>query len=364
MIRQIRLQNFRSHVDFLTDFSPGITVLIGENGIGKTSVIEAIYIALKGKSWRSNFQEILREEKKNPLKISSKSRDIFSKITPQIPNKNVAEWWRIDLLFSDQEKRVVKFFNNKKQFEIDGQIFARLPKKMQKSVVLFEPNDLQLLYGSPSRRRDFFDRFINEIFPDHQTFLNKFEKVLRQRNNLLKKENFDKNELFIWDLQFADLSEKISSRRKEITKILNENLTKKYQEISGKTDEISLKYLPGGPSSRKVILQKLSENENLFMTKIGAQKDDFQFFMNQKNAKTSASRGENRTIIFAILAEQIAILREKFGEVFAILDDIDSELDAKHKENLYQLAALADNNLFATTLEFSHAKNVNVIEIK
>lgn len=346
MIRQIRLQNFRSYADLSVEFQPGITVFIGENGIGKTSIIEAIYIALKGKSWRSNFQEILRQQK--TAENSTKKSD----------------WWRIDLFYSDGEQCVVKFFQNKKQFEIDGKTFTRLPKKNQKPVILFEPNDLQLLYGSPSRRRDFFDRFIAEIFSDYQTILNKFQKVLRQRNNLLKQEKIDKNELFIWDLQFADLSEKISDRRKKITKILNENLAKKYAEISGKNDEIFLKYIPGGPISRKEILQKLGQSERFFPTKIGAQKDDFAFFLNQKNAKTSASRGENRTIIFSILAEQIEILREKFGEVFAILDDMDSELDSQHKKNLYQLAALADNNLFATTLEFSGAKNVNVIKIK
>ncbi len=328
MISNLRVQNFRVHDDYALNFNKGVTVITGPNGSGKTSLIEAIYMALSGKSWRSNFTEILR-----------------------VVDDGSADWWRVDLTLHDGETRTVKFLNDKKSFEIGGKSFARLPVKLKKPIVLFEPNDLQLLYGSPARRRQFFDRFISELLPEHQTNLNKFERILRQRNNLLKKEA-GRDELFVWDLQFSDLSEKISRARREILKQINQNLGQKYTEIAGKFDAVNLKFLAGGPLNSREIMAELSNQKFYQATPIGAQKDDVKFLLNKKLAKTAASRGENRTIIFAILARQIEILRETNPEVFVILDDIDSELDDIHKKNLYKLSALSDNNLFATTLNF------------
>jgi len=351
MISKIRVQNFRSHQDFSLEFKKGITVITGANGSGKTSLIEAIYIALNGKSWRSNFDEILRNDK-----------------------GKIADWWRIDLEFYDGERRTIKFLHDKnsikkkKIFEINNKTFARLPTKNKKPIVLFEPGDLQLLYGSPSRRRDFFDRFIAEVSPIHQTNLNKFERVLRQRNNLLKSGFANAENLFVWDLQFADLSEKISRARQEFIDKINQNINAKYCEIADQNNEnnqseIKLKFLPSGSMKTGEILAELRKiGANNFATPIGAQKDDIRFLLNRKNAKTSASRGENRTIIFAILAMQVEILKEKFGEAYVILDDIDSELDRTRKDNLYKIETFNENNLFATTLEF-YGKCANQVKL-
>lgn len=341
MISRLRVQNFRSHRDFSAEFADGVTVITGPNGSGKTSLIEAIYLALAGKSWRSNFAEILRTA-----------------------NNRTADWWRVDVAFADGEKRVVKFADGAKSFAVGGKTFARLPARAKKPVVLFEPNDLQLLYGSPARRRDFFDRFIAEISPEHQTNLHKFERVLRQRNNLLKSGFATAENLFVWDVQFADLSAKISQARRKVLAKINENLSDKYRDIAGGAtgDEIKIKFLPGAAKTSGEILAELKRANKNFLTPVGAQKDDFKFLLNNKSAKTAASRGENRTILFGVLARQIEILRESFGEVYVILDDIDSELDDAHKRNLYKLSALADNNLFATTLKF-RGKCANRIEL-
>jgi DNA replication and repair protein RecF len=305
-----------------------MTVIDGPNGSGKTSIIEAIYIALTGKSWRSNLAEILRFD-----------------------GQETASWWRLDLIMADGNKRVVKY-DGQKSFTINGQVSRRLTAKNKLPVVLFEPSDLQLLYGSPSRRRDFFDRFLVQLQPEYQTNLNKFNRILRQRNNLLK-QTAPSSELFIWDLQFADLSAKIAQNRLDLVKTLNQNLIKHYQLIAGKTSQLEIKFLPGGPTEKSAIFSSLKNSSTtLLQTPIGAQKDDFSFILNHKNAKTNASRGENRTIIFAILAEQIEILKTKHQTVYVILDDIDSELDSTRKTNLYNLAALAENNLFATTIKF------------
>ncbi|MDR1969869.1 MAG: DNA replication and repair protein RecF, partial [Candidatus Nomurabacteria bacterium] len=262
MIKSLRVQNFRKHTDFTINFKPGITIITGANGCGKTSLIEAIYIALQGKSWRSNFTEILRDD-----------------------GKRTTDWWRVDLEFSDGEKRIVKFKNSVKSFEINAKTSARLPAKSRKPTILFEPNDLQLLYGSPTRRRDFFDRFIIQTEPSHATNLRKFERVLRQRNNLLK-QGATPDELFVWDLQFADLSEKIIFLRDKWIKEINEKLTDEYQKIATSRDGITVKYI-APQKSRQQILNQLKHDfiEGRPYTKTGPQTHDIKFKINDHDAK-------------------------------------------------------------------------------
>jgi len=335
MLKKLVVQNFRKHENFVTNFNPGITIITGANGSGKTSLLEAIYIALQGKSWRSNFSEILRDD-----------------------NKKAVDWWRIDLEFSDGEKRIVKF-QSTKSFEINNQTFTRLPTKFKKPTILFEPNDLQLLYGSPARRRDFFDRFINQIEPLHASNLRKLERVLSQRNNLLKR-GTTLDELFVWDLQFADLSEKIITARDKWIKKINDNLTHEYQKIAASNDQITVKYFASHKSRRQILDQlKCDFSENWPYTKTGPQTHDIKFKINNHDAKHSASRGESRTIIFAVLATITKILNEILNEpIYLLFDDIDSELDSARRHELYKSETFITNHLFATTIKTNYnAKN-------
>jgi DNA replication and repair protein RecF len=323
------VQNFRKHEDFAVEFKPGATVVTGANGSGKTSLLEAIYIALQGKSWRSVFSEILRDD-----------------------GRKLADWWRVDVEFADGKKRTVKFSEDTKIFEVNNQTFAQLPAKFRKPIILFEPNDLQLLYGSPSRRRDFFDRFITQIEPLHGANLKKFERILRQRNNLLKR-GTTIDGLFVWDLQFADLSEKITMMREHWTREINRNLSEKYREIATTDDEINVKYL-APHKSRQQTLDQLKRDfiDNWPYTKIGPQTHDIKFKINGHDAKLSASRGENRTIIFAALTTMTEALNRVLGEkVHLLFDDIDSELDSNRRDRLYKSEIFTNNYLFATTIK-------------
>lgn len=327
-------------MDFCVNFKPGATIVTGANGSGKTSLIEAIYIALQGKSWRSNFTEILRDD-----------------------GKVVTNWWRIDIEFSDGKKRVVKFADGNKTFEIDGKIFTRLPVKFKKPTILFEPNDLQLLYGSPARRRDFFDRFISQIDPSHASNLRKIERILKQRNSLLK-HGTTLDELFVWDLQFADLSEKIITMRDKWIQEVNKSLADEYQKIASNNDQITIKYI-ASQKSRQQILDQLHCDffEDWPRTKIGPQTHDIKFKINNHDAKLAASRGESRTIIFAILTTMTKILNQTLNEsVYLLFDDIDSELDTNRRSELYKSEIFADNHLFATTIKANN-KTTNHISM-
>lgn len=333
----LRVQNFRSHVDYRVELPDTISIITGPNGSGKTSLMEAIYLAYTGKSWRSNFEEICRHH-----------------------GDTTADWWRIDLTDTTTgDQRTIKYQRSQKNFIINDKSFKRLPLAAKRPVILFEPGDMQLLYGSPSRRRQFIDRFIAQLEPQHQTELSKFERVLRQRNNLLKQDFWSPDEMAIWDIQFASLSSTISTRRRQYLHTIGELLPNKYSEIAGRDDEVKLRYVAGGPARANELLNRLQTSRER-VTPLGAQKDDYRFIFNHKEAKTAASRGENRTVVFAMLGVIADMARSQRGQqVMVLLDDIDSELDQRHRTNLYAMSSFQANTI-ATTLEYRGNKCFNV----
>jgi DNA replication and repair protein RecF len=129
IIRKISLKNFRCHDEFMLDCNRVTTLIIGENGSGKTSVLEAIYMALRGKSFKATDKEIVRHE---------------------------ADFYRAEIDLIDAQKVIIRFNGLKKEFEIDGKKSLRLPKKNRYPVVLFEPDNIYLIKSSPARRRDYF----------------------------------------------------------------------------------------------------------------------------------------------------------------------------------------------------------------
>ena len=325
----LRLQNFRCHQDYQVELPSELTIITGPNGSGKTSLIEAIYLAYQGKSWRSNFEQIRRQT-----------------------GHQLSDWWRVDL--TDQTKettRTIKYQSGQKSFTVNDRTYYRLPLTMKVPVILFEPGDMQLLYGSPTRRRQFIDRFIAQLEPVHQRELNKFNRVLKQRNILLKQDDYSAEELMIWDIQFSDLSSTISQRRRQYLQDISEMLSVEYQQIAGSDQMVQLRFSPGAPMTSQAIMHRLIGSHDR-LTTIGAQKDDYKFIFGGSEAKSVASRGENRTIIFALLSIITKLARQQYGDqVVVLLDDIDSELDYSHRINLYDLPSFQSHTI-ATTLDY------------
>lgn len=309
ILKTLRVQNFRTHSDFILEIGEKSTLISGANGSGKTSLLEAIYFALQGTSFRSSDKEILRNDG--------------------------SSWFRIDLKDSRDSLRTIIFNNavqkSKKQFLVDGNKKARLNANLRIPVVLFEPDDLQLLSGSPTRRRNFLDYFLSQIFPSFQLALTRYNKALKQRNNLLKRDNVSKDELFPWNLMLAEYGAEIISKRQDFLELLNSKIEEVYFEISGVKDEIKIDYL-GEKVSKNEILAILSENierdKILGYTNFGPHKHDIQFIFNKKPAQNVASRGENRSLVLALKFIETDILSDLTSKrPIVLLDDVFSELD-------------------------------------
>jgi DNA replication and repair protein RecF len=305
MITSAHLQNFRKHADYRINFSDK-TIIVGPNGSGKTSILEAVYVSLVGRSWRSNFEEITRRGQ---------------------------NWWRVDVVASD-DKRSIKYKDDAKTFEIQHKIFGRLPNQLKKPVILFEPQDLNLVFGSPARRRDFIDKFAGNFDKNHQKSLSKYQRVLKQRNQLLKNQA-TRDELFVWDIQFAELADKIIKIRENYVSKINKVISEEYQKIAGLPDKIELKY-ESILKTKQAVLNKLYENytleKNSGYTSVGPHQHDLSFIFNHKDASSTVSRGENRTLILALKNSEHTLLKDSSPVV--LLDDIMSEFDETHQKNL------------------------------
>lgn len=312
IIKSITLTNFRNHTDYRLDCKPDTTLILGENGCGKTSVLEAIYILTRGKSFRATDPDIIKRN---------------------------APFYRIELEYDNGETRIATFDHKNKTFICFDKKSRRLPKKAKYPVVLFQPSDLNLVSGSPSRHRDYFDHIFSELSPDYAESLLKYEKALHQRNELLKS-NPSESSLFSWNLMLARYGSILNQKRRELIEDINKNLAPIYYSIAENNDEISLNYkteLQNTTESEylKSLEQNFTKDVYLGHTSFGVHRDDFEFIFNSNPADGSASRGETRSLVLALKFVEAKIIEEELGEKPVILlDDVFSELDNTRRKCL------------------------------
>lgn len=316
-IKTLSVHNFRSHDNYSVTLSPETTVITGKNGSGKTSLLEALYIALQGSSFRGSDGDIL---------------------------KHHSDWYRIDVEFSGGLKRTVKFDpikqTGKKQFSINDKISYRLSAKEKYPVVLFEPDDLRLLSGSPARRRQFIDTFISQVDPQYHVAVRKYERALKQRNNLLKKPYTTNDELFVWNVTLSEYGSYIISERIAFIEKLNENISEKYNLIAQSDDIISIHYSHTfiDDIKQKLISELTAGSEKdkiLGFTSIGPHRHDVIINFNNAFANSTASRGENRSIILALKFIEIELIESILDKKPIVLfDDVFNELDEARQKSI------------------------------
>jgi len=310
VVKTLSLKNFRSHGEFLLDCNKPMTLVIGENGSGKTSVLEAIYLALRGKSFKGVDMEMC---------------------------KRGEEYYRVELGKVDGSGVVVRW-SGKREFEIDDKKTWRLPKKNRYPVILFESDDLYLVGSGPARRRNYFDKLLSQANEKYSVALAKYSKALRQRNDLLKRETVAGDDLFAWNVMLARYGVALSATRREFVEKVNQRLTGAYREIAHNEDsaEIRLEHRAMDESEYLAELTRLFEKDRrVGHTTFGVHLDDWVFWFNGKKADGSASRGEVRSMILALKFIEARLVQEETGKSpLVLLDDIFSELDEARQKHL------------------------------
>lgn len=319
VIKDIRLQNVRSHKDKTIKLNENVTIITGPNGSGKTTILEAIYYTLQGKSFKGSDAEIL---------------------------KNDELWWKIVASTKDGQKSISydsSKVNQKKKFMISDHTTYRMLSKNKYPVVLFEPEDLRLLNGSPARRRRFLDVFISQLDSNYQASLRKYERALKQRNNLLKKTGTSEDDLFVWNIALSEHGAYIIKQRVGFIEKINNSLNEVYNKIAKTKDNISAHYshtlIEHNKQKLYNELEKSFERDKILgITTTGPHRHDVMFKFNNQPALKVASRGEIRTIILALKFIEVDIIKILTGQdPVILLDDVFSELDKSRQKSLSEL---------------------------
>lgn len=319
MISDLRLQQFRSYLDASFEFGTGVNIIVGPNGSGKTNLLEAILVLARGSSYRVSDVDLLQFD---------------------------TDWFRLDAHFAATESlRTVKLQTVPRQtktYELDGKTYRRLTHAHTVPAVLFEPNHLQLLHGSPDARRVYLDDLLEQTIPSFGAHRRNYRRTLSQRNALLKRQYKPTvQELFPWNLRLSELGAVIARARAELCTKLNETLGEIYGQISQADTVVELAYQPKFPveSYESQLLAKLESHlpEDIVrgFTAYGPHREDFSVTFNAKPADEYASRGETRTALLALKIIELQLLETVRGQTpLLLLDDVFSELDGVRRRSL------------------------------
>lgn len=313
-ISQMEIKNFRNLETANIELIDGINIFYGNNGQGKTNFLESIYLTSTGRSHRTNIDSELIAFDKDEAFINGivKNNEYTDKISIYL-RRNRAKGIAINNI---PLKKV-------------GDLFGRL------YVVIFSPEDLQLVKSGPSERRKFLDTEICQLSNVYYYELNNYYRVLRQRNNLLKdlQKNKDKelkDTVFIWDKQLVEHGIKIYNHRKDFIERLNIIAGDIYGNIVSHTEELEIKYNPNIiPEEFEERLKKgLERDIRLGSTYYGIHKDDMDFIIDDMDLRKYGSQGQQRTASLSAKLAEIDIIHNKKGvKPVLLLDDVLSELD-------------------------------------
>lgn len=322
-LKKLLLQNFRSYENQLFEFDPKFNLILGSNGCGKTNILESIFFLSSGKSFRSSSQTKL-------INWSTYFSSVRAKLVDDNQNEN-----EIEIRIAkdpDQIKNTVsrKFFIQK----------VEKPRKKYLGIiknVVFQPEDIRLVTGSPSRRREFLDEIFSQIEWRYTSALSQYNRALKHRNELLDQIRLNlanSSDLFYWDQVLIKNSNIIHGFRLKFVKSVNNFFS---SHSDSQISSISLNYHPSILSQ-----EKLKKNYPLDLhrgyTQAGVHRDDFSFDNSifpstDKNLAFWGSRGQQRLAVLSLRLGQINFLEENYQDKpILLLDDIFSELDLEHQQ--------------------------------
>ena len=344
-IHHLKLLNFRNYEKMEVTFSPKYNIIFGNNGSGKTNLVESIYVLALTKSFRGTVDKILLMNSKDVCRIEGEVSDKYTN--------------KYKLILKDGGKKVK--INNTKVDKLSDYI-------SQISVVLFNPDDLRFIKDSPTIRRKAINLEISQINNSYLKNLNMYNKLLKQRNSYLKTTNINANSssefLTILTNKLVDYGEKIYESRRKYINLLNQKIGELYNSICGIQD-LKLEYISDYKDFDKdKILKKYQDNLNrdiiLGKTTIGIHHDDIKFKLEGYNIKDYGSEGQQKNAIIAYKLTELEIFYQIRGNYpILILDDLFSELDRFKINNILNLIN-DDIQTFITTTEIDKI-NDNVL---
>lgn len=354
-IKSVKLVSFRNYDYQIVDFPMQITLVSGTNGQGKTNLVESVIVAATTKSPRtSNMSELVKDGSAETLVEILLDR----------------KFGQMNLSFTINAKGEKKFFINSNPVSKMSDVFGNLV------VVYFSPDDLKIVSASPDKRRDFMDTDISELSGSYYNLIQRYNKVLLQRNKLLKTER-DRALLLaqigVWDEQLAQIASLIIKTRKSFIEKLKVPAKEALKYISSSKDDLEIEYVGVKGTSAEEIKEELlkslkfnlERDIELGYTSVGPHRDDIYFGLNGKDARNFASQGQQRSIVLALKFAELEIFEKELGEEpVLVLDDVFSELDTTRQRRLYEKMSKYQTIITGTQFKFKPVSNYETIRVK
>lgn len=326
-IKRLQMLNYRNYNVLDINLGPHVNVFMGDNAQGKTNILEGIYYCAFARSHRtSKDRELINWNSDNALLSVMVGRERLDK--------------RIDISILKDGKKAIQI--NKIKIKKIGELFGNF------NVVMFSPEDLKIIKDSPGVRRKFIDMELCQLNPKYYYNLVQYNKVLNERNSILRNRNINKDILDVYDMQLVEFGYNIIIDRLEYIQKLNKYSAKIHSEITSGKEKIEFKY-----TSTIKDLENIKENFYSLLeknrvrdcergiTSVGPHRDDFTVLINDIDTKSYGSQGQQRTAVLTIKFSSLKIIKELTGEhPVLLLDDVLSELDFSRKR--YILSTIGD----------------------
>ena len=326
-LAQLRLHNFRSYQQVTLLPPDGVTIIVGENGAGKTNLLEAIHLCCLGRSHRTSSDQDM-------IRLGQETCGVHAKVKRHHGMDEVGV-----RLFQQQKQKKLIYVNGKTVPRI-GELMGHM------TCVMFSPEDTDIIKGGPQGRRRYLDMLLSQCLPAYFYSLQHYNNILKQRNALLRsiaKEGSDPAQMPAWDEQLALACAPVVRARRQAVARLDDLSREHYAFISGKEEErLQLKYQGSlkdsvNPQDDLLSMLRLGLADDLrrMTTNSGPHRDDILIQLNAQEIRAFGSQGQIRTAVLAMRLAEIDILTKAQGEApLLLLDDVLSELDMGRRSRL------------------------------
>lgn len=354
-INSIKLNNYRNYTEEKVYFSPSLNVLLGKNAQGKTNLLEAIYYCAVAKSPRTTKESEL-------VKWQSDNANILLDYETKAGNK------KIEILLKRRGKKIVKVnrVNILKIADLVGAV----------KCVYFSPDELKLVKDAPQDRRKFLDTDISQLSKNYFYLLLKYNKILENRNKLLK-ETLDTSTLEqtlpIWTMQLANVGAKIIAWRIKFLEKLKVYAKRSHSYLTSSQENLELQYQGiVADSEQEIEKQLLKEYEQskvkdikLGYTTVGPHRDDIIMLVDGVDIRTFGSQGQHRTVALSLKLAELEIFKDECGEYpILLLDDVLSELDKDRQARLLEKTREIQTILTTTNVNEYLLDNATIIRVE
>lgn len=321
IIESVDLQNYRNYEFLNMTFDNKINIIYGDNAQGKTNILESLYVCATSKSHRGS-------KDKDIIRFGNDEAHIKVMVKKHGMN------YRLDMHLKKNKTKgiAVNGIPIRRAVELFGII----------NIIIFSPEDMNIIKNGPSERRRFMDMELSQLDKIYLSNLVNYNKVVVQRNKLLKQLQFSGDSglvdmLDIWDMQLVRYGSEIIKRRMDFIDDINSIIRPVHSKLSGNKEILNLRYIPCTTTDnfKDEVIRSRERDIKFKMTNVGPHKDDVAFFINDKDVRKYGSQGQQRTCALSLKLAEIELVKKVINDTpVLLLDDVLSELDANRQNFL------------------------------